>query len=262
MSPPRINRATKPKPIQGCGANVPQPSGMATLHPSAPNYPHPTVTATGQLVPVTVYIDPNHIEDLKEALLHFGPHARLATGEHHNEDPNHLVSQPPATNYQELRPCGGHNIPDEYPQFEELASSLSRLSTSTTSTSTISTSTTTSPTASYQAQRAPVILPSSTQASPMKMKYYVVLVGKCAGIFYDEWYPSRFASVTGYLMSHHYRQNVQSLIYQVPDARYKGFTTQSAAEEYYIHAKGRGMVRIVRNPGDNEKFGPMVNAIQ
>ena len=186
-SPPKINMATKPKPIQGSGANVPQPSGMATPRQSAPNHSRPTATATRQLVPVTVYINPNYIEDLKEALLHFGPHARLATGEHHNEGLNHLVSQPPATDYQELGPRGGHNIPDEYPQFEELASSLSRLSTSTTSTSTISTSTTTFPTGSYPAQSVPIIPPSSRQASPMKKKYYVVLVGKCAGIFYDEW---------------------------------------------------------------------------
>lgn len=63
-------------------------------------------------------------------------------------------------------------------------------------------------------------------------------------------------------MSHHYRQHVQNLIRHVPEAQYKGFTTQRAAEEFYVHAKERGMVRVVRDPGDNEKFGPLVYAIQ
>jgi hypothetical protein len=236
---------------------------MATLCLSTPNRSHPTPTR--RLVPVTVYIDPNYIEHLEAALLHLGEHAQLAVGVPRNEGLDYVVSQPPATNYQESAPCDGRNIPDEYSQFEELASSFSSLSkstasTATASTSTASVSTTSFPTGSFPAQSAPVV--STLQESPMKKKYYVVLVGKCAGVFYDEWYSSCFASVTGLLMSCHYRTNVQYLIRHISDARYKGFPTQLAAEKYYAAGKARGMVRIVRDPGDDEKFGPMAHAIQ
>ena len=269
MSPPKINMATKPKPIQGSDVNVPQPSRTATFRPITPNRSHPTPTR--RLVPVTVYIDPNYIEHLEAALLHLGEHAQLAIGVPHNESLDYGISQPPATNYQELAPCDRCNIPDEYSQFDEylqfkeLATSFSSLSMSTASVVTASTltasaSTTSFPTGSFPAQSAPVV--STSQVSPMKKKYYVVLVGKCAGVFYDKWYSSCFASVTGLLMSCHYRNNVRCLIRHVSDAQYKGFLTQQAAERFYAQGKARGMVRIVWDPGDDEKFSPMADAIQ
>lgn len=58
------------------------------------------------------------------------------------------------------------------------------------------------------------------------------------------------------------RDNVESLIKHVPDARYKGFSTHSAAAEHYFEAKKALKVKVVRNPGDEMKYGPMGSAAQ
>jgi len=58
------------------------------------------------------------------------------------------------------------------------------------------------------------------------------------------------------------RDNVETLIKHVPDARYKGFTTHAAAAEHYFNAKKALKVKIVRNPGDDKKYGAMSSAAQ
>jgi hypothetical protein len=58
------------------------------------------------------------------------------------------------------------------------------------------------------------------------------------------------------------RENVEPLICHVSNARFKGFSTQEKAEEYYLDAKKTNKVRIVRDPGDDVKYGPMNYAIQ
>lgn len=58
------------------------------------------------------------------------------------------------------------------------------------------------------------------------------------------------------------RENVEPLIHQVSDARHKSFSTHELAVEFYLGAKKLGRVRIVRDPGDDEKYGPREDGIQ
>ncbi|KDR76061.1 hypothetical protein GALMADRAFT_139817 [Galerina marginata CBS 339.88] len=59
----------------------------------------------------------------------------------------------------------------------------------------------------------------SLQESLHKKKYYVVVVGKCTGVYYNIW------------------ENVECLVSQVPGANHKSFSTYSTAEKYYLDAK-------------------------
>jgi len=98
---------------------------------------------------------------------------------------------------------------------------------------------------SLAARSAPIPTPGITpQVSPRKRKYYVILVGRCTGIFYDDW------------------ENIEPLIHQVSNARHKSFSTHDQAVEFYLGAKKLGRVRIVRDPGDDEKYGPREEGIQ
>lgn len=58
------------------------------------------------------------------------------------------------------------------------------------------------------------------------------------------------------------RNNVKLLVLGVPGARYKGFSTHAEAEQFYLDAKERCLVKIIRNPGDEQKFGPLFEAVQ
>lgn len=58
------------------------------------------------------------------------------------------------------------------------------------------------------------------------------------------------------------RENVVPLIFRVPDATHQSFTTYEQAEKFYLDAKKQGRVRIVRDPGDDKKFGPRQDGIQ
>jgi hypothetical protein len=58
------------------------------------------------------------------------------------------------------------------------------------------------------------------------------------------------------------RDNVETLIKHVPDARFKGFSTHAAAAEHYFDAKKAQKVKIVRDPGDDIKFSAMGSAAQ
>ena len=51
--------------------------------------------------------------------------------------------------------------------------------------------------------------------------------------------------------THPSRENVESLIRHVSNARYKGFSTHDEAKEFYLGAKQMGKVKIVRDPGDD-----------
>lgn len=52
------------------------------------------------------------------------------------------------------------------------------------------------------------------------------------------------------------------LVSNILGARYKGFATLDAAKDYYFAAKSVGKVWIVRDPGDDQVFGPESEAIQ
>ena len=59
-----------------------------------------------------------------------------------------------------------------------------------------------------------------------------------------------------------HRDNVEILIKHVPNARFKGFTTHAAAAQHYSEAKKALKVKIIRDPGDEKKFGAMCTALQ
>lgn len=59
-----------------------------------------------------------------------------------------------------------------------------------------------------------------------------------------------------------HRDSVEPLVLGVPGARHKSFSTHELAKEFYLGAKTFGKVKIVRDPGDDEVYGPMSDAIQ
>lgn len=59
-----------------------------------------------------------------------------------------------------------------------------------------------------------------------------------------------------------FRDNVSRLVLGVSGAKFKGFPTQEKAKQAYRSAKQNGQVRIVRNPDDDEIYGPLFYAIQ
>ena len=71
-----------------------------------------------------------------------------------------------------------------------------------------------------------------------------------------------FRSLSRFAHTFPSRENVEPLICHVSNARYKGFSTHKQAKEFYFGAKQMNKVRIVRNPGDDEKYGPMDDAVQ
>lgn len=57
------------------------------------------------------------------------------------------------------------------------------------------------------------------------------------------------------------RDKVKPLIDYVSGARFKSYPTRDEAAAAYKHDKSMGLVRIVRDPGDDEIYGPMFYAI-
>jgi len=55
---------------------------------------------------------------------------------------------------------------------------------------------------------------------------------------------------------------VLPLVSNVLGAHYRGFMTLEAAKDFYLGAKRLGKIQIVRNPGDDQVFGPRGEAIQ
>ncbi|KAF8483376.1 hypothetical protein DFH94DRAFT_679922 [Russula ochroleuca] len=73
--------------------------------------------------------------------------------------------------------------------------------------------------------------------STMPQKFYIVFVGKCTGIF-DDW------------------PLVSSITSGVSGNCHKSYRTYNEAVNAYRDLKARGLVRVVRNPGDDAIFGP------
>lgn len=59
-----------------------------------------------------------------------------------------------------------------------------------------------------------------------------------------------------------HRDQVLTLISQVSDARYRAFKTHAQALSFYMDAKEKGFVKVVRDPGDDALFGPSHKAMQ
>ena len=59
-----------------------------------------------------------------------------------------------------------------------------------------------------------------------------------------------------------HRDNILPLITRVSGSRYKAFQTHEKAAKFYQDAKENGLVKVVRDPGDDEKFGDWHTAMQ
>ena len=59
-----------------------------------------------------------------------------------------------------------------------------------------------------------------------------------------------------------HRENVFLLIDGVSGARFKGFPTHEQAAAFYFETKENGLVKVIRDPGDDMLFGPLHNAMQ
>jgi hypothetical protein len=59
-----------------------------------------------------------------------------------------------------------------------------------------------------------------------------------------------------------HRDKVKPLIEHVSGAQFQSYPTHTDAVAAYKRNKGMGLVRVVRDPGDDEIYGPMFYAVQ
>jgi len=173
--PPPINWRTKPNLHQQCSQDN---SGLDTSQ-------HSNAATNGR---VAVYISPARLRDIEAALQYLGlpPLSDLGNDPDqatpHHDNINHPTSPQferfdnpafPQPEYCQAATPIGRYSPQGSSDYSDLSASFSRLSTLTTSTSSAQV-----PSASFQ-----------SNSSPRKnlKKYYVITVGKCTGVFWDEW---------------------------------------------------------------------------
>jgi hypothetical protein len=48
----------------------------------------------------------------------------------------------------------------------------------------------------------------------------------------------------------------------VPNARFKAYSTEDQAVVAYLDAKRNGRLSVIRNPGDDEVYGPRDDSVQ
>lgn len=107
----------------------------------------------------------------------------------------------------------------------------------------------------------PNLDPSSTSTTPGKRKkYYVVTAGRCAGVF-DNWFVYFFLPVL-VIHSGWNRPYVQSLTSGVSGNCHKSYVTHDEALRVYQEMKAKGLVRVIRDPGDEYHFGSIEDAVQ
>ena len=167
-SPPPINWATKPKPSQHSSIH----SQDNTDEPSAP---------ARRLVLVPVYIDTDCIGDFQELLRHLGG----------------SVCQQPKPVLQDNAVIEACSVEEVFARFNQLEVNSGRSQQKSEDTRlrvdgcnpATQVARTDSPSlpglSSPIATRTPPII--TPQVSPTKKRYYIVLVGKCAGIYYEDW---------------------------------------------------------------------------
>lgn len=177
-SPPPINWAARPKPSQHKSSIHQQDNAD---EPSAPGR---------RLVPVQVFIDSDRICDLQEFLHHVGGSVCQRPKPEFQDKGVinvHRVEELSAR-FNQLEVNSGQSqpksqVPDVLPTFSHLTTPRNSVSCN------IFAARTDSP--SPQGLSSPIAIrtpPINTpQVSPIKKKYYVVLVGKCTGIYYGEW---------------------------------------------------------------------------
>ncbi|KDR66604.1 hypothetical protein GALMADRAFT_106291, partial [Galerina marginata CBS 339.88] len=75
-------------------------------------------------------------------------------------------------------------------------------------------------------------------------KYYVVFVGKSTGVYFGCW------------------DDVRCLTDIVSGSKYKSYKTHEEASNAYWDAKLSNRVECIRNPGDEDFYGPLEDAVQ
>ena len=170
MPPPPINQHTKPRPHQ----QRPQDFSLGNSQQSS--------RAHDELVPV--YIHPDRLPDIEAALRYLGlpplsNNRDQATTQRippeFEQLDNPAVSRP--AYYPDAGPIGCQP-PQESFDFSDLSTSFSQLSTSTRSVQVLS--------GSFPVRNAPVVQSTPSPRKALK-KYYVITIGKCTGVFWDEW---------------------------------------------------------------------------
>lgn len=156
---------------------------------------------------VPLFIDADHIGYVEDVLRHLGIEA-FSTSDGHSEDlygpygpyrPYHHVPRRPEPELQDdasFHGSDGCSINQFIYDEPSLAVQSSELEELTKTLSSLSMSTNSHHVDLYPAKSAPALChqPPPSLSSPQKKKYYVITVGKCAGIFYDEWYAYAFVT--------------------------------------------------------------------
>jgi hypothetical protein len=166
--PPPINWATKPKP-------------RSDIHGLSPVNSQHSGTAGRQ--PVPICRRSNRLAAIEEALRQL-TQTPSASG-HLDRQANNSASQQGKPEDPGNPFLYGDGLADQSAEVGDLADSFSRLSTSEPLT----------PLDLFPARSAPSVSPSLL-VSPTKKKYYVVTVGKCAGVYWDTWYACFFLFFT------------------------------------------------------------------
>ena len=276
--PPPINRANNPKP-NPVNVNISNKHLLDHHDVEESN----SGTPAPRLVPV--FINSDHIADLREAMRCHSESSHRQLKLELQEDTIiddagnvkrvFFIRQPSTmTRHSQHAQEDAHVDVSLSSENPDLASTFSRLSMSTpspghrhvTKTDAVTPTLRNSAPSPMGIRTAPGTISASGLSqltSPRKRRYYVVLVGKCAGIYYDEWQVfSAFSVCLHFMIVHSSREKVEPLIRHVSGARYKGFSIYDMAMEFYLNAKQENKVRIVRDPGDDAKYGPIKDAVQ
>ena len=108
--------------------------------------------------------------------------------------------------------------------------------------------------------RNPGLSVSSFPSPGRRRKYYVVSVGKRTGVF-DNW-----SVLLSYLLLRDLfifiRPYVHKLTSGVSGSCQKSYATYDEARGVYLDLKEQGLVRVVRDPGDDVAFGLLEDAVQ
>ena len=123
---------------------------------------------------LAVYVQRDHLADIQNALHYLGLPLLLVLEDAPNESASSQLSSQGDTDFK------GHNYQSS--EYLELTESFSALSTSAD----------TVPVTPFTARTGPVFISgpgSSPPVSPKRKveKYYAIIVGKCAGVYWNEW---------------------------------------------------------------------------
>lgn len=257
-TPPPINWATKPGTQAATNEEVPSvplANSLSTPRRLIPIFLNPDYigelqeaqAATNEGVPsvqlanslstprrlIPIFIDPYDLCELQEALLRLAHNNPTVPTFRHHKEADH----------------------EEHGDFDRQSLQTSKADDRNDSKNPTSSYLTVSPPPSSQVL-------SQNFVSLSKKRYYVITIGKCAGVFYGEWYVNLSSDGCSLILTFLCRDNINHLVNGVLGAKFKGFPTKEKAKEAYLSAKKNGEIHIVRNPGDDNKYGPLFYAIQ